>query len=453
MAKIRKLELRFWNSEATGDCLLDGKPTVQGRLFQVDENQYLIDGQSAGQRGCGWAAVGSEKSGIAVGVREFWQNWPKAISCGPGRVSVELCPELPAGLYDGKPLEEENKLYYALRDGVHTFKVGVAKTHELWVNYFAGKPDARRLGEFFQAAEEPLLATADPALRQRDQGPGRPSACRSAEVRGLRRLAQPRPGQPLAAAGQGPRVRAAELWRLVRRAAGELGQPRIRLGPRDVRPVPADGRPPLFPPRRAGGAAPHRRGRDPRGQPAAQESLGTAAASRRDLAALLEPHGRLLRKRSAARRSHVPDGPQHELWARLGWRRFRVLLLDGRPAGPGGRDPDRRRHGSALPHRLQRPHPRPGLADRAGVERLRSHRRQEVPGRRHRMLGGAEEEPRLAARLGGASWPRGIASIRSGSATATCRSWKGCWFPPWLGIIASRKTRKCCGRSAWASTR
>jgi hypothetical protein len=163
MAKIRKLELRFWNSEAQGVCLLDGKPAVQGRLFQVDENQYWIDGQSAGRRGCGWAAVGSEKSGIAVGVREFWQNWPKAISCGPGRISVELCPELPAGLYDGKPLEEENKLYYALRDSMHTFKVGVAKTHELWVNYLAGTPDARRLGEFFQAADEPLLATADPA--------------------------------------------------------------------------------------------------------------------------------------------------------------------------------------------------------------------------------------------------------------------------------------------------
>ena len=39
----------------------------------------------------------------------------------------------------------------------------MAKTHELWVNYFAGKPDAERLGAFFQAAEEPLLAVAEPA--------------------------------------------------------------------------------------------------------------------------------------------------------------------------------------------------------------------------------------------------------------------------------------------------
>lgn len=163
LAKIRKLEFRCWNSQASGDCLLDGKPTAQGRLFQVDENQYWIDGQPAGRRGCGWAAVGNEASGIAAGVREFWQNWPKAINCAPGRIGIELCPELPAGLYDGKPLEEENKLYYALRGGLYTFKIGVAKTHELWLNYFAGKPDQQRLEAFFQAAEQPLLATLEPA--------------------------------------------------------------------------------------------------------------------------------------------------------------------------------------------------------------------------------------------------------------------------------------------------
>jgi hypothetical protein len=99
---------------------------------------------------------------LAVGLREFWQNWPKAINF-KGRIGLELAPELPRGLYDGKPLEEENKLYYALRGGLHTFKVGVAKTHEFWVNYFSGKPEAKRLGAFFAAAEEPLLATAEPA--------------------------------------------------------------------------------------------------------------------------------------------------------------------------------------------------------------------------------------------------------------------------------------------------
>ena len=168
MAKIRKLEIRFWGRWAVegprpDTCLLDGKAVARGRLLQVDEGQYLLDGKPAGRRAGGWAASGCDRAGLAVGLREFWQNWPKAINCQPGRVSLELCPELPAGLYDGKPLEEENRLYYALRGGQYTFKVGAAKTHEFWVRYLDGRPDAKQLGTFFQAAEEPLLAVAEPA--------------------------------------------------------------------------------------------------------------------------------------------------------------------------------------------------------------------------------------------------------------------------------------------------
>jgi hypothetical protein len=176
IGKIRSLRIDFWTEcrGATPVYLIDGKIVpkdddglAKGRLFQIDENHYLLDEKPAGARGCGWAATGSDKGGLAVGLREFWQNWPKAIGIGSGfgagLVSLELCPTLPKGLYAGKPLEEENKLYYALRDGVYTFKVGVAKTDEFWVNHFRGKPDAKRLGAFFQATEEPLLAVAEPA--------------------------------------------------------------------------------------------------------------------------------------------------------------------------------------------------------------------------------------------------------------------------------------------------
>ncbi len=180
MAKIPRLAISVWSYAGSDESvfLLDGKPPTKdedglanARLFQVDENHYLLNNKPAGARGCGWAAVGADRAdsgGLAIGLREFWQNWPKAIGCGQAfgqsGVFLELCPRLPKGLYDGKPLEEENKLYYALRGGKYTFKVGVAKPHEFWVNYFSGKPDAKRLGAFFQATEEPLLAVADPAF-------------------------------------------------------------------------------------------------------------------------------------------------------------------------------------------------------------------------------------------------------------------------------------------------
>lgn len=165
MAKIRSLEWALRPSSrgtTEGAVLLEGKAGRGGRLFQIDERQYQIDGVPAGKRAHGWAAIGSDKAGVAIGLREFWQNWPKSLAAQSGELRMGLCPELPQGLYDGKPLREENKLYYALRGGVHTFKVGVARTHELWATFFPGPADPVKLAQFFQAAEEPLLATVDP---------------------------------------------------------------------------------------------------------------------------------------------------------------------------------------------------------------------------------------------------------------------------------------------------
>jgi hypothetical protein len=178
-AKIRCLVLNLWAHSYRGEpvFLLDGEPPpkdkgglTNARLLQVDEDHRLLGDKAVAGRGCAWAAVGFDRpdgAGLAVGLRQFWQNWPKGIGCsqafGQRGVFLALCPTLPKGLYDGKPLEEENKLYYALRGGVYTFKVGVAKTHEFWINYLSGKPDAKRLGAFFQAAEEPLLAVPEPA--------------------------------------------------------------------------------------------------------------------------------------------------------------------------------------------------------------------------------------------------------------------------------------------------
>jgi hypothetical protein len=196
MARIQSLNLVFALPGKTA-CVLDGRPTQGGRLFQSDESHYQLDGRPAGARAAGWAAMGGEGAGMAVGLRECWQNWPKSIECRNGQLTVGLCPELPVagkgdrsnlpghqpevgrgpvgashkldqspfppGLYDGRPLLEESKLYYNLRDGQHALKCGVARTHELWTTFFSGKPDAAKLSEFFRAAEEPLLATCQPA--------------------------------------------------------------------------------------------------------------------------------------------------------------------------------------------------------------------------------------------------------------------------------------------------
>lgn len=164
MSAIDSLDVVFAASgQPGGEVVLDGNKGPGGRLFQVEEKRYQIDDKPAGERALGWAAAAGSKAGLAVGVRHFWQNWPKALSARPGRIEVGICPQFPKGLYDGHPLLEEAKLYYYLRDGLYTFKLGVARTHELWAVFFPGAPDPEKLAAFFLAAEEPLVAVCEPA--------------------------------------------------------------------------------------------------------------------------------------------------------------------------------------------------------------------------------------------------------------------------------------------------
>ncbi len=143
--------------------LASPSPAAARRDYQSDESHFERDGHAAGTRAPGWASVGGSGAGLALGVREFWQQWPKSIETREGAIVLGLCPELPAGRYDGKPLREETKLYFALRGGLHTFKAGLAKTHEFTALFTGTDAPADQLASFFVAAEEPLLAAVDPA--------------------------------------------------------------------------------------------------------------------------------------------------------------------------------------------------------------------------------------------------------------------------------------------------
>jgi hypothetical protein len=163
MTKIKSLDLHVSLAQRLEpENLLNRAAVVESRLFQVDDEHFQIDGHDAGRRSAGWAAISDEHYGVAVGVREFWQNWPKGLAVAPGRLQIGLCPEFVAGIYDGKPLAEECQHSYYLRDGAYSFKIGVSRTQELWANFLAGRPDAGPLDEFFRAAEQPLVAQCTP---------------------------------------------------------------------------------------------------------------------------------------------------------------------------------------------------------------------------------------------------------------------------------------------------
>ncbi len=300
MAKIRSLELVVrpsWQASA-GKVLLDGKPGRGGRLFQIDERQYQLDGQPSGKRGCGWAAISGDKAGLAIGLREFWQNWPKSVEAEPAEVRIGICPVLPPGLYDGKSLHgRKQALLRASRRRTHV--QGRRGAHP------------RVLGDLFPRLGR--SCEAGPVLPR-----GRGAACWPRPSRGTSRqlgpwAISPRPIRPMrqSTAATTPGSAAPSMRHLLRREKDReygmlnfgdwYGERRVNWGNLEydlpARPFPAvcsHRRPPLLPPRRTGGAAPRRRRRGPQHEQIPQEPVGRAAPDRRHLAPRLQPHGRLL---------------------------------------------------------------------------------------------------------------------------------------------------------------
>lgn len=163
MTAIDSIEAVFETTAADGgQMVLDSRSVSPSRLDQIDDQIYQVNGEEAGRRAPGWAAISSSAGGMAVGVREFWQNWPKSLQVAPGQLTVGLCPAFQPGTYDGRPILEESKHTYYLRDGVYTLRTGVARTHHMWATFFSGEPPIDRLQDFYRATETPLLAQCSP---------------------------------------------------------------------------------------------------------------------------------------------------------------------------------------------------------------------------------------------------------------------------------------------------
>jgi hypothetical protein len=130
-------------------------------LQRFDEEVIAVhEGQETQSRNRIIGSIASQGvDGCAVALRDFWQNYPKAFSISESGLSVELCPDFQAGLYDAFPFEKEgHHLYYYLLDGHYRLKRGISKTHEMFL-CFADESQRASLCRLFQ---RPLLATAPP---------------------------------------------------------------------------------------------------------------------------------------------------------------------------------------------------------------------------------------------------------------------------------------------------
>ncbi|MEA3403282.1 MAG: hypothetical protein U9R79_18715 [Armatimonadota bacterium] len=156
MKSFRSLDLVFQTMGESAAVVLEDGQSAQiapgERLFQYEDNAYELP-DAEGTRAAGLATM----SGLAVAVRDFWQNWPKSLEAQDGALAVGLYPRItPQDRYADRP--DEHILYYYLRDGSYTFRAGFEKRHELLI----GPAEAASTEQMLARVQQPLVVTAAP---------------------------------------------------------------------------------------------------------------------------------------------------------------------------------------------------------------------------------------------------------------------------------------------------
>lgn len=161
---LRRLTYRVpLADDAWSAPLRDGPPISLGTAaqgaYQLFDDTISADSSGADSRSGRLIGnlVGAAPRGGALGVRDFWQNYPKAFRFAGDAVEIDLCPEFPDGTYDKFPFEKEgHHLYYYLQGGRYRLKQGMSKTHELLLSLSPAGERASVCALF----QQPLLATA-----------------------------------------------------------------------------------------------------------------------------------------------------------------------------------------------------------------------------------------------------------------------------------------------------
>ena len=128
--------------------------------------QVLSGGKVAaeGKEAPGAVAVSAKAGGVALAVRDFWQQHPKEIRCdAAGRLTLYFWPEEGGKVLDLRRRSDEidNVLHYDLSMWAKGGR-GLAKTHEFLLDFSAGPADAGRAGRLSRCLDEPLWALAPP---------------------------------------------------------------------------------------------------------------------------------------------------------------------------------------------------------------------------------------------------------------------------------------------------
>lgn len=115
---------------------------------------HTINGEEREGRANGHIRVEGEAGSLGVGVRNFWQTYPKALSVGSGGIDIALFPER-RGLELPGDEDAPHRLYFWLDEDGYKLKAGMALSSEILLDFGAGDPAV------FDWLENPVLVRPD----------------------------------------------------------------------------------------------------------------------------------------------------------------------------------------------------------------------------------------------------------------------------------------------------
>lgn len=161
--KVKELKLELRPRKPVGRAVIAGTPDWKGepsgkvRLFQIDDQQYRLEGADGnGSKSAGWIEVTSGGHTAAVAVRDFWQQWPKSIEVDSHSIGIGLFPSFKAGSFDHM-MDPWYKHDYLFEGDCYRLRTGQTRRWQIWLD-LSGEG-----ASLAACANYPLALSADPA--------------------------------------------------------------------------------------------------------------------------------------------------------------------------------------------------------------------------------------------------------------------------------------------------
>ena len=139
LCQVRDLSLVLQPRTGATAGAIGGTPGWKGplegpiRLFQRDDEMYEVQGSAeTGEKAPGWAEIVTEKGTCALALRDFWQQWPKAVQIAPEGMRLGLLPAFETG--DFSHMEPWYKHQWFFNGNCYQLRNGQARSWDLFLS-------------------------------------------------------------------------------------------------------------------------------------------------------------------------------------------------------------------------------------------------------------------------------------------------------------------------------